>query len=83
MPYKKGSKKCPEKIRYYTPNEAWMAALKFFLKFRTEQTPYLCEDCLEYHLTSKESVVPKFIRDAMENAHPLQDERDRNDSTDS
>ncbi len=58
-------KDCYSKVRYHTPNEAWYAALSFFKGKGFDNAPYLCPDCLEYHLTKQRRLVPKFIRDLM------------------
>jgi len=59
-------KVCEAKIKYLTPNHAWGAALDFFIRKGFDQNVYLCDVCLEYHLTSKKGIVPKFIRDRYE-----------------
>lgn len=56
---------CHSKKRYYDANEAWMAAFAIYNNMGHEVSPYVCPHCLEYHLTSKKVIVPKFIRDLM------------------
>lgn len=61
--------KCEEKIRYQTIEKAWLAAYKQFLKRKTEQSPYLCSVCNNYHLTTRKGRVPDWLVDMITKNH--------------
>lgn len=48
-------KKYCTKVRYKTRKIAWRAALYYFIHLGHYQTPYHCNFCHHFHLTSKKA----------------------------
>lgn len=59
-----GKQVCQAKKFYRNENSAWDVAFFFYSKFGTYGTPYLCNHCSRYHLTSKYPSLPspQFMR---------------------